>query len=182
MLMNTGTITVLCFMLIIPGIARAQTAPPAAPNPQKASADTGGYAWWARAGMTCATGASAAATTVALTVQCGALMSMPFFDLETGVMGPQAKHSSVSGYLSTNFWIPLIAPSTLGNAHGVPLAVGGYTRMFETGNALDYGLAFARPTDASHSIQFEVRDYWVFSNPDQHNVVFRVVWLLGLPD
>jgi hypothetical protein len=103
-------------------------------------------------------------------------------DLEVGVMGPQANRSTLSGYLSTNAWIPLIPPKNLSNKHGVPLVVGGYTRMFETGHALDYGLAFARPVDASHSIQFEVRDYWAFANPNQHNVVFRVVWLLGLSD
>jgi hypothetical protein len=32
----------------------------------------------------------------------------------------------------------------------------------------------------THSIQFEVRDYWAFSNPNQHNVAFRLVWLAGL--
>jgi hypothetical protein len=54
--------------------------------------------------------------------------------------------------------------------------------MFETGHAVDYGLGYAHPVDSAHSVQFEVRDYWAFSNPSQHNVVFRVVWLLGLPD
>jgi hypothetical protein len=54
--------------------------------------------------------------------------------------------------------------------------------MFETGHALDYGLAYAHTIDETHSIQFEVRDYWAFSNPNQHNVVFRVVWLVGIPD
>jgi hypothetical protein len=102
--------------------------------------------------------------------------------LEVGTMGPQAKQSHVSGYLSTNVWFPLTAGSKLGNRIGVPLVVGGYTRMFETGNALDYGVGFARPLDASQSLQFEVRDYWVFSSAQQHNVVFRVVWLTGLAD
>ncbi|MGB7546683.1 MAG: hypothetical protein WBM14_02960 [Terracidiphilus sp.] len=54
--------------------------------------------------------------------------------------------------------------------------------MFETGHALDYGVAFAKPIDSSHSIQFEVRDYWTFANPSQHNVVCRLVWLVGSPD
>jgi len=76
----------------------------------------------------------------------------------------------------------LIPFKQLGNKYGVPLVVGGYTRMFETGHALDYGVAFAKPIDRSHSIQFEVRDYWAFANPNQHNIVFRVVWLVGLPD
>jgi hypothetical protein len=54
--------------------------------------------------------------------------------------------------------------------------------MFETGQALDYGLAFAHPIDRSHSIQFEVRDYCAFSNPIQHNVMFRIAWLTGIDD
>jgi hypothetical protein len=54
--------------------------------------------------------------------------------------------------------------------------------MFETGNTVDYGLAFAHPIDSSHSIQFEVRDYCADSNPAQHNVVFRIVWFTGLSD
>ena len=172
----------LCFTLLFTGIAGAQTVPPSAPSPQPASTDTGAYAWWAGFGLTCGSGASAAAATVKPAAQCGALMYMPFVALEAGVMGPQAKQSNVSGYLSTNVWIPLIAPSKVGNAHGVPLVEGGYTRMFETGHALDYGIAFARSIDDAHSVQFEVRDYWEFSNAHQHNVVFRVVWLVGVPD
>jgi hypothetical protein len=31
-------------------------------------------------------------------------------------------------------------------------------------------------------VQFEARDYWTLEHPDQHNVVFRVVWMVGLPD
>jgi len=64
----------------------------------------------------------------------------------------------------------------------LPLVVDGYTWMFETGNVLDYGLAFAHPLDASHSLQFEVRNYWANANPAQNNIVFRVVWLVGVPD
>jgi hypothetical protein len=64
----------------------------------------------------------------------------------------------------------------------LPLILGGDRGMFETGNALDCGLAFVRPLDSSHSLQFKVRDYWTNANPAQHNVVFRVVWLVGVPD
>jgi hypothetical protein len=180
--MYSNAMRSLCFTLLFTGTGGAQTAPPSAPSPQTTSIGTGAYSWWAGVGLTCGAGASEAAAAVKPTAQCGALMYMPFFALEAGVMGPQAKQSNVFGYLSTNFWIPLVAPSKVGNANGVPLFVGGYTRMFETGHALDYGVAFAKPIDVAHSVQFEVRDYWEFSNAQQHNVVFRVVWLVGLPD
>jgi hypothetical protein len=158
---------VVCICLLT-GIAGAQSS--------------GAYSYFARAGWVCGAGASNSPVVTKPTVQCGGMFSGPFFDLEVGVMGPQANQSTVSGYLSTNLFIPLIPLNDLGNRHGVPLFVGGYTNMFETGNALDYGLAFAHPIDRSHSIQFEVRDYCAFSNPTQHNVVFRIAWLTGLAD
>lgn len=143
----------------------------------------GAYDWFARAGLTCGAGASTSPAAIRPTVQCGGIAGiMPFFYVEAGVMGPQANRSHLSGYVSTDAVLPLIAPSKLGNRAGVPLLIGGYTRMFETGHAVDYGIAFAHPLDESHSLQFEVRDYYAFANPSQHNVVLRVVWLVGLPD
>jgi hypothetical protein len=133
---------------------------------------------WARAGLTCGGGATTSSVATKPMAQCGGLLGIGVLDIEAGVMGPQANRSSVSGYLSTNLWLPLDFKST----RGTPVVVGGYTRMFETGHALDYGLAYARPINDSHFIQFEVRDYWAFANPNQHNVVFRVAWLLGLPN
>jgi len=167
------------------GVACAQDQAASAPaKTATASPNVGAYGdWFVRAGLTCGSGASSSQVATKPTVQCGAVAGVgSFFDLEAGVMGPQASRSAASGYLSTNFWMPLIPFKRLGSKHGVPLVVGGYTRMFETGHALDYGLAFARPIDRSHSVQFEVRDYWIFANPSQHNVVFRVVWLVGVPD
>jgi hypothetical protein len=154
------------------------------PDAAKTAGTTAGgaYEYFGRVGLSCAGGASMASAGAKPTLQCGGLISGPFFDLEAGVMGPQAAKSNASAYVSTNAWAPLIPTRALGNKYGVPLLVGGYTRMFQTGNALDYGIAFAHPIDKSHSLQFEVRDYRVFSSPDQHNLVFRVVWLLGLPD
>jgi hypothetical protein len=163
------------------GIAGGQTPPGVTAKAATTPPSAGAYDWFGRVGLACGTGASISTVALKPTIQCVGVFSMPFFEVETGVMGPQANQSSVSGYLSTNLWIP-IPLQQRGNEHGVPLVVGGYTRMFETGHALDYGLAYAHPIDNSHSIQFELRDYWAFSNPSQHNVVFRMVWLLGLPD
>jgi hypothetical protein len=107
---------------------------------------------------------------------------MLFFDFEIGGMGPMATPKGASGYFSTNFVVPLVAWSKWANPHGAPLVVGGYTHMFETENALDYGLAFERPIDDSHSIQFEVRDYWAYSESGRHDVVLRVALFGGVPD
>ena len=168
---------------LLAGIAAAQNQPDAPAKTATPPTSAGAYDWFVRAGLTCGAGASNSPAATKPTVQCGGIAGiMPFLDLEAGVMGPQANRSAVSGYLSTNSFFPLIPFKDLGNKYGMPLMVGGYTRMFETGHALDYGVAFAHPIDDAHSIQFEVRDYWAFSNPSQHNIVFRVVWLLGIPD
>ena len=181
---SIGVQALIAASSLLPCMANAQDQPTPPATPATASPSLGAYAGYLyQAGLTCGAGASTSPVATKPTVQCGGVLGMPpFFDLEAGVMGPQANRSPVSGYLSTNFWAPLIPLSKLGHTHGVPMVLGGYTRMFETGHALDYGVAFAKPIDGSHSIQFEVRDYWAFANPNQHNVVFRLVWLVGLPD
>jgi len=93
-------------------------------------------------------------------------------------MGPQANRSYLSGYISLDGNIPLARPS----AKYLPLAIVGYSRLFETGHALDYGLAlalprFGKPKDPSDSLRIELRDYWTFANPTQHNVVLRIGWM-----
>jgi hypothetical protein len=168
---------------LLAAVAGAQTQPAAPVKAASPSSGLGAYNYLYWAGVTCGAGASSSTAAAKPTVQCGGVFSLlPFVNLETGVMDPQANRSDVTGYLSANTFAPLIPFRYLNNKHGVPLVVGGYTRMFETGHALDYGVAFARPIDGSHSIQFEVRDYWAFANPTQHNIVFRMVWLVGLPD
>lgn len=188
--MNTKAITssvlrraLLFGIALLTAVAWAQAPPDAPVKVATPPPDFGAYDYLYRAGLTCGTGATSSSIATKPTAQCGASFSiLPFLDLEAGVMGPQANRSSVSGYLSTNASAPLMPFRLLGNKQVVPLVVGGYTRMFETGHALDYGIAFTHPIDSYHSIQFEVRDYWAFANPSQHNVVFRIVWLVGIPD
>ena len=177
--MKTKMVRGIFVVFFLPAIACAQTQTSPAANPAPKSAGIGAYEWNYRAGLTCGTGASESSASVKPTAQCGGQFSvLPFLNLEAGVMGPQANRSSLFGYLTTDLLLPL----GFKTKQGLPLVVGGYARMFETGNALDYGLAFAHPIDSSHSIQFEVRDYWANANPNQHNIVFRVVWLIGIPD
>ena len=169
---------------LLTGIACAQNLPDAPAKAATPPSSGGAYAWPVRVGLVCGGGASTSPVASTPTVQCGGILSLPIFEFEAGVMGPQANRSSVSGYLSTNAWLPLVrlrdlSPAYVNGKHEVLRVVGGYTRMFETGHALDYGVTYARPIDESHSIQFEARDYWAFANPSQHNVVFRVAWLTG---
>ena len=161
----------------------AQTTTPPATKAVEPSIGQGAYNYLYQAGLTCGTGASTSRTGTVPTVLCGGLFTItPFFEIEAGVIGPQSTASLVSGYISTNAWVPLQTLKDSPDKSGLLFAAGGYTRMFETGHALDYGIGYAHPLDPTHSIRFEARDYWVFSNPRQHNVVFRIVWLVGLPD
>ena len=85
-------------------------------------------------------------------------------------------------WLDQTLQFPLLPAKKYQKMLGVPLAAVGYTRFFEVGHSIDYGLAYAFPIDNLHALQVEVRDYRVFSNPDQHNVVLRVAWLLSIAD
>jgi hypothetical protein len=166
--------------------AQAQT-PPAAPA-VRPPAPTGpaAYDWGGAFGFVCASGASHSNTGTKPTVQCGAIARFAVLQFEAGVMGPQVSRSPLSGYMSVDGWIPLIHWSGYPDKKkkgrtGAPHFVGGYTRLFETGHALDYGAGYAQPISANYALEFEARDYWTFAAPNQHNVVFRVVWVLGTP-
>ena len=131
-------------------------------------------------GAFCGAGASTSQIATKPTIGCGAgltLIPLPVF-VEVGVMGPQANRSYVSGYISLDSSIPLARPSV----KYLPMAIVGYSRLFETGHAFDYGLALALPRfskrrDDSKSLRVELRDYWTFANPAQHNVMLRVGWM-----
>jgi len=164
----------LVFALIAHAHGQTSTQTPAKTQP-----GAGAYNWQWRTGLTCGSGFSRASALNKPTAECGALFGGPYVDFEAGVMGPQAVRTNVSPYLSANAVIPI---GNVGNDFGAPLIVGGYTHMFNVGHALDYGVAFQHPINEDHSIQFEVRDYWAFEKPGQHNVVVRVVWIVGLPD
>lgn len=143
--MNAMVMRVVFVCIFFSAIAGAQTQEPAPGKPTPQFKGAGAYNWFVRAGLTCGAGATETTATVKPTVQCGGIAGiMPFLDLEAGVIGPQASRSKVSGYLSTNVVIPLMAADKTRQA--LPLLVGGYTRMFETGNALDYGFDICAPT------------------------------------
>jgi len=109
------------------------------------------------------------------------LIPLPVF-VEFGAMAPQANRSYLTGYLSVDDDIPLARERSNRSSKYLPMALIGYSRLFETGHALDYGLALAlprlgKPKDPSSSLRIELRDYCTFANPTQHNVVLRIGWM-----
>lgn len=137
------------------------------------------------AGVLCGSGASTSPAGTVPTAGCGAgitFLPLPLF-FEVGVMGPQANRSKVSSYLSVDARIPLAGAS----ARALPMLLAGYSRLFETGHALDYGVALAlpipgHPEDSTRSLRLELRDYYTFANPAQHNVMLRVGWMSVVTD
>ena len=131
-------------------------------------------------GAFCGVGASTSPAASKPTAGCGVGMTfvpLPVF-IEVGIMGPQANRSYLSGYISLDSSIPLSRSSST----YLPMAIVGYSRLFETGHAIDSGLALALPRFSNHrddikSLRIELRDYWVFANPAQHNIMLRVGWM-----
>jgi hypothetical protein len=165
-----------------------QASLPQAPKPQIARPapkydPTNGYFY--DIGVFCGTGASTSTVATKPTLGCGAgmtFMPLPIF-VEFGVMGPQANRSYLSGYISVDGTIPLYR----GKSFYVPAAIVGYSRLFETGHALDYGLALYTPRlskhkDSTEHLRIELRDYYTFANPNQHNIMLRVGWMSELSD
>ena len=164
--------------------APAQSALPDAPTPQNPPPAVyrpkANDSYYFHVGVLCGAGASTSPAATKPSTGCGVgmvLLPVPVF-VEVGVMGPQANRSNVSAYISVDESINL-AKST---GKYLPIALIGYSRLFETGNALDYGLALAlprpgKPKDPSSSLRIELRDYCTFANPVQHNVQLRIGWM-----
>lgn len=161
----------------IPG---ASSSLPEAPSPHPLTSKSyPNETYLYHVGAFCSLGASNSQVSTTTTTGCGVgftLVPIPLF-IEAGVMGPQANRSRVSAYLSVDESIPLART----NLTYLPIAIVGYSRLFETGHAFDYGLALALPRpgkkkDDSKSMRMELRDYWTFANPNQHNVMLRIGW------
>jgi hypothetical protein len=176
------SLVVVSWIGLMAGVAGAQGVPASPVKPAAPVSSVGAYNSPYRAGLVCGGGDSVSSVTTKPTMQCGGILGFYFFDLEVGAMGPTANHNSVSAYLSTNLFVPLVPLRDIDSKHGVPIAVGGYTQMFGASNALNYGVAYAYPVGENHSVQFEARDYWTVASPSQHNIAFRVVWLVDIPD
>jgi len=153
---------------------------PEAPKAQPTYFPDHSYTYIYNLGVFCGIGATTSPTSTKPTTGCGVggtMVPLPVF-LEVGVMAPQANRSNITGYVSIDGRIPLALPST----KYMPQAIFGYSRLFETGHALDYGLALALPRfkdpDDADSLRVELRDYWTFANPAQHNIVLRIGWMI----
>ncbi len=174
-------------MLLLPAICWCQSDDtlPDAPIPAEAR-HTVNNSYSYNAGAFCGVGASTFADGPQPTLGCGAgitVVPLPVF-LEVGVMVPPASRRYFTGYVSLDSSIPL----RRGQPVYLPMALVGYSRLFDTGHAFDYGLALAMPRlgkqreNSSKSLRIELRDYWTFAGPSQHNVMLRIGWMAEVRD
>ena len=156
--------------------SQAQATPP--PSAPPATTPYLRESFYPYAGVFCGLGATTSSVATKPTTGCGVgftLVPLPIYT-EVGIMGPQANRSYLSGYVSVDTSIPLAKTTST----YLPVVLFGYSRLFETGHALDYGVALVLPKPASlknvygDNLRVELRDYWTFANPNQHNVMLRL--------
>jgi hypothetical protein len=64
----------------------------------------------------------------------------------------------------------------------LPFARAGYTRLFGTGNAVNFGGGFDYRFSHAHAVRAEAVDYYSFSTSHQHNVALRIGFVIYLRD
>ena len=103
------------------------------------------------------------------------------FLFEGGYAGPAASFSSGSALFSANY----MAAFPVNHSKNSPLLAfftGGYTRLFGTGNAVNYGGGVDFVLSHTRALRLEVRDYLRLSGPKEHNVGLRVGYIIYISD
>jgi|ERR1700733_7559873 hypothetical protein len=114
---------------------------------------------------------------------------------EAGYLGPWSTPHNGSAFLSAdymaawNFGQSGSAQTPNGTRYWtdrswrvLPFASAGYTRLFGTGNAVNFGGGIDYRLSQTFAIRGEVRDYYSFSTPTQHNVGLRIGFVIYLQD
>jgi hypothetical protein len=117
------------------------------------------------------------------------------FSFGGGYLSPWSKPHTGSAFLSANY---MAAWSFGENGKGrtangsqcwadrgwklLPFATAGYTRLFGTGNAVNFGGGIDYRLSQIQAIRMEVRDYYSFSSPAQHNIGLRIGFVIYLSD
>jgi len=89
---------------------------------------------------------------------------------ELGIIGPLPGGHPMDGFASFD----LMFANKLPRRNLYPFLTGGFTRMFVTGNAVDFGLGIDLGKDDEHLVRIEVRDYYLFTGPQQHVLSLRI--------
>jgi hypothetical protein len=105
--------------------------------------------------------------------------------MEGGYLAPWARLRAGSALLSFDYmpsWHFARAGTTEpeNDWKFLPYASAGYTRLFGTGNAVNFGVGADYRFRKTQAIRVDIRDYYSFASPRQHNVALRIGWVIYL--
>jgi hypothetical protein len=116
------------------------------------------------------------------------------YSLEGGYLGPYSRLHAGSAFASVDYMTSFGEKAKGRTRSGtpywsdrgwklLPFASAGYTKLFGTGNAVNFGGGFEyRLPNKISAIRAEVRDYYSFSTPPQHNVALRIGFVIYIGD
>jgi putative flippase GtrA len=97
------------------------------------------------------------------------ITASPQFEL--GIVGPLPRGFPLDGLVSMDFMFANKIP----HRDVYAFLNGGYTRMFVTGNAVNFGLGVDIGKNGTEkAVRIELRDYYLFTGPRQHVVGLRM--------
>ena len=97
------------------------------------------------------------------------IFASPQFEL--GMVGPLPGDHPVDGFAS----VDAMFSNKIPHHRLYPSLTVGYSRMFVTGNAANFGLGIDFGKDEyKRIVRIELRDYYLFSGPRQHVVSLRI--------
>jgi hypothetical protein len=101
------------------------------------------------------------------------------FQLEGGYIGSWANLKTGSALFSANY----LARWNIGPSKKfLPFVTTGYSKLFDTGNAINFGGGVEYKLGITNALCIEIRDYYAFSEPRRQNVALRIGWVIYLPD
>ncbi|HVB07887.1 MAG TPA: hypothetical protein VNF00_02975 [Candidatus Acidoferrales bacterium] len=104
--------------------------------------------------------------------------------MEGGYMVPWANLKAGSGFFSIDYMPSWHFGHATPDATWkfLPYASAGYTQLFGTGNAVNFGAGADYRFCQTQAIRVDIRDYYSFASPRQHNVALRIGWVIYLWD
>jgi len=171
-------------MAILCGIAIALTLA-AAPESSAQSAATPPFAGspqfvlFAGAGGNLSQGHSQGAMQLGASIGQAPLNAWWGFQLEGGYIGPWANLKTGSALFSANEMARWkIGPDE--KLHS--FVTTGYSRLFDTGNAINFGGGVEYTLGVTDALRIEIRDCYAFTEPRKQNLALRIGWVMYLPD
>jgi hypothetical protein len=103
----------------------------------------------------------------------------PSPQFELGMVGPLPGGHPIDGFAS----VDAMFANKIPHRHLYPSLTVGYSRMFVTGNAVNFGLGFDfGKHEDKRLVRVELRDYYLFSGPRQHVFGLRIGFGKFIPD